>query len=130
MSGRETPDRDTLLRAYPYVVVRFACMVCRRAANVRLAVLAAAHGPNASLGWLESQFIAGCWWSASNPARKPQKYGMKCGGYCPDLYRPGPPDLPPSMSGLTLIDGGKEDMLPAEPSRREKRKRVGGDSDK
>ncbi|HEV7258906.1 MAG TPA: hypothetical protein VGN82_14090 [Bosea sp. (in: a-proteobacteria)] len=119
------PTAETSLREYPYVVIRFRCTVCERAADVRLAVLAARFGPNATLGRLVSMFVGGCWWSPHNPARKPQKYGMKCGGHCPDLFRPGPPDLPPSMTGLTLIEGGKGDMLPAEPKPVERRRRVG-----
>jgi hypothetical protein len=119
------PDAETMLREYPYVVVRFRCTVCRRQADVRLAVLAAKFGPNVSLGRLVGMFVDGCWWSPRNLARKPQKYGMKCGGHCPDLYRPGPPDLPPVMTGLTLIEGGKTDMLPADPVPIERRRRVG-----
>lgn len=52
---------------------------------------------------------------------------MRCGGYCPDLISTRPPDLPPSVTGLSLIEGGKADMLPAEPAPIERRRRVGGD---
>lgn len=121
----EPPDEDTLLRRYPWVVVRFACHFCRRGGDVRLAVLAAKYGADVTMGRLVSRFIAGCEWAPDNPTRKPQKYGMKCGGYCPDLRRGGPPDLPPSLSGLTLIEGGRRDMLPAEPPALERRRRIG-----
>lgn len=43
----------------------------------------------------------------------------------PDLNSGRSPDLPPTMTGLTLIEGGKEDMLPAEPQREERRRGVG-----
>lgn len=49
----------------------------------------------------------------SNPTGKPQKYGMKCGGYCPDLLQRTPPDMPPAMGGLVIVEGEKDDMLPA-----------------
>lgn len=121
----EPPDDHTPLRRYPWVVVRFACQFCRRGGDVRLAVLAARYGPDVSMGRLVDRFRYGCPWSPDNPTRKPQKYGMKCGGYCPDLLRTGPPDLPPSLSGLTLIEGGREEMLPADPGKRELRRRIG-----
>ncbi len=44
-----------------------------------------------------------------------------------DLCIGRPPDLPPSMTGLTLIEGGKADMLPAEPA--PLRRRVGGEDE-
>jgi hypothetical protein len=50
---------------------------------------------------------------------------MRCGGYCPDVLAPRPPDLPPSTTGINLIQGGKADMLPAEPAPVERRRRVG-----
>lgn len=123
--ANEPPDDHTTLRRYPWVVVRFACQFCRRGGDVRLAVLAAKYGPDITLGRLVAKFCRECPWSPYNPERKPQKYSMKCGGYCPDLRRGGPPDLPPSLSGLTLIEGGQRDMLPAEPSRRDRRRRIG-----
>lgn len=123
----ERPTEATLLRDYPWVVVRLRCHFCRRGGDARLAVLAAKYGPYITMGRLVIEFIAGCEWAPWNPIRRPQKYGMKCGGYCPDLRRPEPPDLPPGMAGLSLIEGGKADMLPAEPSEPGRRRRVGGD---
>lgn len=70
-------------------------------------------------------FMSGCPWTPHTELRKPQKYGMKCRAYCPDIGRSSPPDLPPSMSGLTLIDGGKADMLPAERLTGPRRRRIG-----
>lgn len=119
------PTEATLLRDYPWVVVRFRCHYCQRAGDARLAVLAARYGPSTMLGELLRIFMGRCAWSSFNPAYKPQKYGMKCGGYMPDLYRVGPPDLPPAMQGLHLIEGGLSEALPAAPTPAEPRRRVG-----
>lgn len=124
-AGPPRPNENTSLRDYPYVVLRFRCHVCERGGNARLAVLAAKYGSDALVGYLIHLFVGRCPWDPHNPARKPQKYGMRCGGYCPDLHSGRPPDLPPSMTGLTLIEGGKPDMLPAEPTPIERRRRVG-----
>lgn len=123
------PTEATLLRDYPWVVVRFRCHYCRRAGDARLAVLAARYGPSTMIGELLRVFMGRCAWSSFNLAYKPQKYGMKCGGYMPDLNRVGPPDLPPALLGLRLVEGGKDEMLPSEPARRERRKRRGGADD-
>lgn len=48
--------------------------------------------------------------------RKPQKYGRRCGA--------NPPDLPPTMAGLTFIESGEKDMLPVKSA--ESRRRVSG----
>lgn len=77
------------------------------------------------MGRLIVEFIKECAWAPWNPERKPQKYGMKCGGYCPDLRRPDPPDLPPAMRGLHLVEGGLSDKLPAAPTPADPRKRIG-----
>jgi len=123
------PNEHTPLRDYPYVVVRFRCNVCERGGDSRLAVLAWKFGPATQLGRLLRKFVSGCPWDPHNPARKPQKYGHRCGAYMPDLIGNRPPDLPPSMTGLSLIEGGKDDMLPAEPKPIERRRRVGGSDD-
>lgn len=123
------PDRDTTLLHYPWIVVRFRCHYCERAGDSRLAALAARYGMNATLGDLLSIFVGRCPWNPHSPLRKPQKYGMKCGAYCPDIGRAGPPDLPPAMGGLTLIDGGKADKLPAKRVSGPGRRRVGAADD-
>ena len=127
MKPMEPPDEETLLRDYPWVVVRVRCYFCRRCGDARLAVLAAKHGPYISMGRLIIETMKDCEWAPWSPSRKPQKYGRKCGLYCLDLRRPDPPDLPPSMSGLTLIEGGKDEQLTVEPSRESPRRRIGGD---
>lgn len=114
-----------MLRDYPWVVVRMRCHFCRRGGDVRLAVFAEKYGAYATLGRLVVEFIKGCEWAPWNPTRRPQKYGMKCGGYCMDLRRPDPPDLPPGMTAWRLIEGDKGDMLPAQPLAPGRRKRVG-----
>jgi hypothetical protein len=120
------PHEHTSLREYPYVVVRFRCHVCERGGDSRLAVLAWKFGPGTLIGGFLRKFVSGCPWDPHNPARKPQKYGHRCGAYMPDLLGNRPPDLPPSLTGLTVIEGGKDDQLPAEDKPTERRRRVGG----
>lgn len=54
---------------------------------------------------------------------------MRCGAYIPDLNSGRLPDLPPTMTGLTLIEGGRDDMLPAEPAPFLQRLRIGGEDE-
>ena len=122
----EPPNEDTSLLDFPWVVVRFRCHFCTRSKDARLAGLAWLYGENATLKLLLSVFRAPCAWNPANLDRKPQKYGRKCGAYCMDIGRTSPPDLPPSMSGLTLIEGGKDDQLAAGSPPGPKRRRVGG----
>ena len=44
-------------------------------------------GENSTLAMILSTFTSLCPWDPHNPTRKPQKYGMKCGAYCPDIGR-------------------------------------------
>lgn len=127
MTPMEPPNEDTSLLDFPWVVVRFRCQFCRRSKDARLAGLAWLYGEHATLKWLLAGFRKPCAWNHANPERKPQKYGRKCGAYLMDIGRTSPPDLPPSMSGLTLIEGGKDEQLPAEPSRGTRCRRIGGD---
>lgn len=119
------PNENTELRDSPWVVVRFRCHYCQRQANKRLAALAWHYGIHATLSQLVGAFRQPCPWRHDNLERRPQKYGMKCGAYCPDIGRTSPPDWPPPMQGLTLIEGGKDELRPAEPSREPNRRRVG-----
>lgn len=128
-AGPPRPNESTSLRDYPYVVIRFRCHLCERGGDARLAVLAAKYGSHALVGYLLHLFVGRCPWDPHNPARKPQKYGMRCGAYMPDLLSGRPPDLPPAMTGLTLIEGGKADMLPGGPRSEERRRRVGGENE-
>lgn len=111
------PDEFTELRGWPWVTLSLACHFCRRGGTYRIADIAAKHGSHISIGQIVIGFISTCAYSPWNPARKPQKYSAKCGGYCPDLRRTDPPDLPPSLSELTLIEGGKDERLPSDQPR-------------
>jgi hypothetical protein len=121
------PYPDTTLLHYPWVVIRFRCHYCERGGDSRLAACVVQYGARITLQALLTKFTAGCPWDPAHPLWKPRKYGHQCGAYLPDLHRGGPPDLPPSMAGLSLIEGGKGDMLPAEPGPVERRRRVGSD---
>jgi hypothetical protein len=123
----ESPNEDTSLLDFPWVVVRFRCHFCRRRKDARLAGLARDFGEHTTLKLLLSEFIKRCRWDPRNPARKPQKYGMKCGAYMPDIGRVGPPDLPPALLEWRVIEGSKGDMLPGEPMASRRRRRVGGE---
>ena len=132
MSRRdEPPGPHTTLEYYPWIVVRFRCSRCRRYGDARLARLAEKFGATETIAALLTRFMATC---ASRPRSKGGQViadpDFACGGYCPDLRANPPPDLPPSMRGLTLIEGGRGDMLPAEPAPVERRRRVGGSDDK
>ena len=101
------------------------CHVCAREADVRLASCAARYGHRLPVQVVLRAFIGPCPYNPFTEVRKPQKYGQRCGAYLPDLHTSRPPDLPPSMAGLTLIEGGKDEMLPAEPARKGRRRKVG-----
>lgn len=128
MSNREPPrpTKQTTLGDYPYVVLRARCHVCKRRRDARVAILAWQLGHWTPVGALLRMFMSRCPWDPHSKARKPQKYGMRCGAYMPDLLTGRPPDLPPAMAGLTLIEGGRNDMLPAEPAEPQRRRRIGG----
>ena len=123
----EPPDLGTPLVRYPWIIVRLRCHVCPRHAEVRLAALAARYGHRVPVRMVLQSFMAACPWSPHTEIRKLQKYSMRSGAYIPDLNSGRPPDLPPSLTGLTLIDGGKDDMLSVEPAPIELRRRVGDD---
>ncbi len=125
----EPPNKETELRDFPWVVVRFRCYYCRRSGDARLASLAWRYGAHATLAELVALFREPCPWRHDNPERRPQKYGMRCGAYCPDIGRTSPPDWPPPMMGLSLIEGGKDEQLPADKPLEQRRRRVGGRSD-
>jgi hypothetical protein len=122
----EPLTEHTELRDWPWVELRLACHFCRRGGSYRVADIAGKHGSRITVGRIVIAFICTCAYSPWNPARKPQKYGAKCGAYCPDIGRTSPPDWPPPMQGLTLIEGGKDELRPAEPSKEPARRRVGG----
>ena len=128
MSNREPPrpTDGTPLGEYPYVIVRARCHVCQRRRDARTAVLAWHFGHWTPVGTLLRIFMSRCPWDPHSLVRKPQKYSHRCGAYLPDITSGRPPDLPPALAGLSLIEGGRDDMLPAEPVAPERRRRVGG----
>jgi hypothetical protein len=83
--------------------------------------MSARYGHRLPVSVVLHAFMAPCPYNPHTELRKPQKSGHRCGAYLPDLYTGRPPDLPPSMTGLTLIEGGRADMLPAEPAQRSRR---------
>jgi len=85
------------------------------------------YGATETIERLLARFHANCPHRPAKRNGRPMSRDRPCGGYCPDLGSPRPPDLPPSLSGLTLIEGGKGDMLPAEPIAPSRRRRVGGE---
>ena len=110
-------------------MIRFRCQYCERTEDSRLAACVAKLGTRATVGQLVDRFVTGCAWDPHSALRKPQKYDHKCDAYCPDLGRAGPPDFPPAMRVLRLIDGGNDDLLPAAPKERQRRRRVGAADD-
>lgn len=124
-SRDETPHPETTLEHYPWIIVRFRCTRCRRYGDSRLARLAEKFGATETIARLVERFHATC------PHRPAKRNGRlvhspePCGGYCPDLGSNVPPDLPPSLSGLTLIQGGKDGQLTEKPSRKDHRRVVG-----
>lgn len=122
----EPPDGETTLEHYPWVLVRFRCTRCRRYGDARLARLAEKFGATEKLAALVERFHATCPHRPAKRNGRIVRWADPCGGYCPDIGSHVPPDLPPSLSGLTLIEGGKDDRL-AEPQPAPNRRRVGGD---
>lgn len=102
---------------FPYVIVRVDCPLCKRQGSYRLARLAQLHGAEITLDELMDALAYGCPWR--DPLRRPpRKYQAKCGARFTDLWKgsPRPPDLPPALSGLRLIPGGKDAAASPAPS--------------
>lgn len=97
------------LSSYPFVIVRVACSSCNRAGKYNLARLAAKFGPDIEMEQLLNYLALDCPWRSFPGHRPPGKYDPKCGACFPDLQGPPrPPDLPPGMGGLQLLQGGKK----------------------
>ncbi|WP_449255663.1 hypothetical protein [Bosea sp. (in: a-proteobacteria)] len=129
MSRQEPPGLHTTLQYYPWIVVRFACTRCRTYSNVRLALLAEKYGATETIGRLLDLFHGNCPHRPRKRNGRPVARDVPCGGYCPDLGSTLPPDLPPSLTGLTLISGGRDEMLPDMRVPMERRRRVGGSTE-
>ena len=100
---------ESRLSAYPWVVVRLSCRLCRRNGSYRLARLAAAHSAEITLDDLLARLTADCA-LRPDPAdrlRKPRKLEAVCGAYFVDLDNPSPPppDLSPAMGALRVVAG-------------------------
>ena len=98
------------LAAYPYVVVRIACPHCpNRSGSYRLARLAAKMGPETPLAEVLRRVALDCPWLDERRPRTGSKYVPRCKVHFPDLEEvsPPPPDLPPGMMKLRVVQGGK-----------------------
>jgi len=120
----QPPGIETTLMHWPWVVIRLRCTGCEREDDVRLAACAARFGTRATMAEVLGAWRAKCPW-APGDAWKPRKYGHRCGGYLPDVFRAGPPDLPPSMTGLRVINGDREKQQPVKEGTTRRRRRVG-----
>lgn len=102
------PRKPVLIVDYPWVVCRVQCNLCRRSGQYRLARLAEKYGASTSLSHMLSLLAADCPWIADR--FKAQKYRKGCGIHLPDIERDPtpPPDLPPTLRGLQIIEGGKK----------------------
>jgi hypothetical protein len=101
------PRAPSGLSDYPFVIVRVGCQFCPRQGVYRLARLAAKDGPEIDLDALLEALATDCRWHRNPGERGPGKYDAKCGAYFPDLRRPIPPNLPPVMRSLKVVQGGK-----------------------
>lgn len=103
------PDAVPNLAAYPYVVVRVACTMCpHRTGSYRLARLAARFGPETPLEEVLRQLALDCPHQGRPGMRRGNKYVPRCHAHFPDLERVStPPDLPPGLMGLRVIQGGR-----------------------
>lgn len=103
------PPPPPRLSGYPYVVVRIRCDLCHRAGEYRLARLAQKFGAETTLADLMDQLAGDCPWRRPPWMRQAGKYEARCHARFPDVdtTRPPPPDLPPGMCGLRVIEGGR-----------------------
>jgi len=98
-------ERPKTLLAYPYVTVRVACRYCKRRGQYRLARLAATFGHDISLAELLKKLAWDCeHWKPKS------RWGEGCGVHFPDLEAspPRPPEEPPALRKLSIIDGGRK----------------------
>lgn len=101
------------LAQFPYVVVRVACGMCpNRQGAYRLARLAVKYGSETPLDEVLARISADCPYQRGprRPGdREPGQYVPRCHAFFPDLDQPvqPPPDLPPALMRLRLVQGGK-----------------------
>src|SRR3569833_1228001 len=99
-------DERDILAFYPFIVVRIACRQCARSGSYRLARLAAKRGPEAPLDEVLRRVSYDCMWRQESRNKATLKT-QTCGVYFPDLEQPRPPDLPPGLMKLRLVQGGR-----------------------
>ncbi len=96
---------------FPWVIVRVDCPLCpHRKGQYRLARLAEKFGANVLLCDLIDQIAFGCPRKSLPWERRLNQYDLRCKARFTDLdiaHSP-PPDLPPAMRKLRVIQGGKE----------------------
>ncbi len=98
------------LSDFPWVIVRVDCPLCaHRKGQYRLARLAEKYGTDIQLCDLIDRIAFDCPWQSHPGERPPNQYDPKCKARFTDLEALGspPPDLPPMMRKLTVIQGGK-----------------------
>lgn len=101
---------------YPYVVVRIGCNLCSRKGAYRLARLAVAYGPEIDMDELVRKVAKDCPWRPHDYERSRSQYKPTCHAHLVDLVGGPPPDLPPSVAGLRVIEGGKAADEPVAPA--------------
>jgi hypothetical protein len=98
------------LSDFPWVIVRVDCPLCpRRKGQYRLARLAEKFGADVQLCDLIDRIAFDCPRKSLPMERPPGQYDPRCKARFTDLEtnnRP-PPDLPPMMRKLSLIQGGR-----------------------
>lgn len=117
------------LAEFPYVVVRVACTFCpKRNGSYRLARLAAKFGPETPLAEVLERIAFDCPYRGNEHRRK-NKYVPQCHARFLDLDgpTPPPPDLPPTVTKLRVVQGGKASAgggraIPAESNERRGRR--------
>lgn len=103
------PPRPRSLSSFPWVVVRVECGMCpHRKGSYRLARLAAKFGPEMPLDDVLDWIAFDCPWRPSRCFREGNQYVPKCQARFVDLDGPyRPPDLPPGLVRLRVVQGGK-----------------------
>ena len=97
------------LAACPYLVVRVGCPRCPdRQGSYRLARLATKFGPEPPLDEVLDRIAMDCHWRDGPRGRAKSQYVPKCKAHFVDLERPRrPPNLPPRVMKLQVVQGGK-----------------------
>jgi len=100
------------LSDFPWIIVRIDCPLCpQRRGQYRLARLAEKYGADIQLCDLIDRIAFDCPRKSLPWERPPDQYDPCCMARFTDLEatsRP-PPDLPPMMRKLTVIQGGRTD---------------------